>query len=96
LLTSIILKRISARQRPTAHLDVFAHPDASLRRWETYPYGKRAKMLFLDERQLKQLGVKIYKNTGITFLPNEYSPLLLITGHCFPVDKPFRVIVIRT
>jgi 7,8-dihydropterin-6-yl-methyl-4-(beta-D-ribofuranosyl)aminobenzene 5'-phosphate synthase len=75
-----ILKRISARQRPTAHLDVFAHPDAFLRRWEIYPDGKRAKMPFLDERQLKQLGVKIYKNTGITFLPNEYSPSLLITG----------------
>jgi 7,8-dihydropterin-6-yl-methyl-4-(beta-D-ribofuranosyl)aminobenzene 5'-phosphate synthase len=75
-----ILKRISARQRPTAHIDFFAHPDAFLRRWEIYPDGKRAKMPFLDERQLKQLGVKIYKNTGITFLPNEYSPLLLITG----------------
>ena len=75
-----ILKRISARQQPTAHLDVFAHPDAFLRRWEIYPDGKRAKMPFLDERELKQLGAKIYKNTGITFLPNEYSPLLLITG----------------
>ena len=44
-----ILKRISARQRPTAHIDFFAHPDAFLRRWAIYPDGKRAKMPFLDD-----------------------------------------------
>ena len=29
-----ILRRISTRQLPTANLDVFAHPNAFLRRWE--------------------------------------------------------------
>jgi 7,8-dihydropterin-6-yl-methyl-4-(beta-D-ribofuranosyl)aminobenzene 5'-phosphate synthase len=77
-----ILKRISSsRQRPSDRIDVFVHPDALLRRWEIYPDGKRAKMPFLDEKQLEELGAKIHKNTGITLLPNNNSPSLLITGH---------------
>lgn len=84
-----ILKRISARQTPTTNLDVFAHPDAFLRRWEIYPDGKRAKMPFLDETQLKKAGATIHKITGITFLPNEYCPSLLITGQ-IPRETSFE------
>lgn len=84
-----ILKRISARQLSTANLDVFAHPDAFLRRWEIYPDGKRAKMPFLDETQLKKAGATIHKNTGITLLPNKYSPSLLITGQ-IPRETSFE------
>ncbi len=84
-----ILKRISARQLSTANLDVFAHPDAFLRRWEIYPNGKRAKMPFLDETQLKKAGATIHKNTGITLLPNKYSPSLLITGQ-IPRETSFE------
>jgi 7,8-dihydropterin-6-yl-methyl-4-(beta-D-ribofuranosyl)aminobenzene 5'-phosphate synthase len=84
-----ILKRISARQLSTANLDVFAHPDAFLRRWEIYPNGKRAKMPFLDEIQLKKAGATIHKITGITFLPNKYSPSLLITGQ-IPRETSFE------
>jgi 7,8-dihydropterin-6-yl-methyl-4-(beta-D-ribofuranosyl)aminobenzene 5'-phosphate synthase len=91
-----ILKGISSsRQRPSDHIDVFVHPDALLRRWEIYPNGKRAKMPFLDEKQLEELGAKIHKNTGITLLPNNNSPSLLITGHIprqtsFEKDFPFQ------
>jgi 7,8-dihydropterin-6-yl-methyl-4-(beta-D-ribofuranosyl)aminobenzene 5'-phosphate synthase len=84
-----IIKRISDRQLSTANLDVFAHPDAFLRRWEIYPDGKRAKMPFLDETQLKKAGVTIHKNTGITVLPNQYSPSLLITGQ-IPRETSFE------
>ena len=84
-----ILKRISARQLSTANLDVFAHPDAFLRRWEIYPDGKRAKMPFLAETQLKKAGATIHKNTGITLLPNKYSPSLLITGQ-IPRETSFE------
>jgi 7,8-dihydropterin-6-yl-methyl-4-(beta-D-ribofuranosyl)aminobenzene 5'-phosphate synthase len=85
-----ILKRISAaRQLPTTNLDVFAHPDAFLRRWEIYPDGKRAKMPFLDETQLMKAGATIHKITGITFLPNEYCPSLLITGQ-IPRETSFE------
>jgi 7,8-dihydropterin-6-yl-methyl-4-(beta-D-ribofuranosyl)aminobenzene 5'-phosphate synthase len=84
-----IIKRISDRQLSTANLDVFAHPDAFLRRWEIYPDGKRAKMPFLDETQLKKAGATIHKNTGITLLPNQYSPSLLITGQ-IPRETSFE------
>ena len=84
-----IIKRISDRQLSTANLDVFAHPDAFLRRWEIYPDGKRAKMPFLDETQLKKGGATIHKNTGITLLPNQYSPSLLITGQ-IPRETSFE------
>lgn len=84
-----IIKRISDRQLSTANLDVFAHPDAFLRRWEIYPDGKRAKMPFLDETQLKKVGATIHKNTGITLLPNQYSPSLLITGQ-IPRETSFE------
>jgi 7,8-dihydropterin-6-yl-methyl-4-(beta-D-ribofuranosyl)aminobenzene 5'-phosphate synthase len=84
-----ILKRISARQTPTTNLDVFAHPDAFLRRWEIYPDGKRAKMPFLYETQLKKAGATIHKITGITFLPNEYCRSLLITGQ-IPRETSFE------
>jgi len=51
-----ILKRISSSssRRPTTStnhvIDIFAHPDAFLRRWEIYHDGKRAKSPFLDEK----------------------------------------------
>ncbi|HZC50856.1 MAG TPA: hypothetical protein VE244_17540 [Nitrososphaeraceae archaeon] len=50
-------------------LSIFLHPDAFLRRWKIYPDGKRAKVPFLDETQLKKAGAPIHKITGITFLP---------------------------
>lgn len=45
-----------------------------------FSYGKRAKSPVLDEQQLKHLGARIHKNTGVRYLPNEESPLIAITG----------------
>jgi 7,8-dihydropterin-6-yl-methyl-4-(beta-D-ribofuranosyl)aminobenzene 5'-phosphate synthase len=76
-----IMKRISSsREMGTNKIDVFTHPDAFLRRWEIFPDGKRAKSPVLDEQQLQQLGARIHKNTGVTYLPSRESPLLVITG----------------
>ena len=76
-----ILNRISSsRQANTNNIDFFTHPDAFLKRWEIFPDGKRAKSPVLDEQQLKQLGARVHKNTGVRYLPNEESPLIAITG----------------
>src|SRR5215212_9777696 len=75
-----ILNRISSsRQANTNNIDFFTHPDAFLKRWEIFPDGKRAKSPVLDEQQLKQLGARVHKNTGVRYLPNEESPLIAIT-----------------
>lgn len=46
-------------------------------------------MPFLDETQLRKAGATIHKITGITFLPNEYSPSLSITGQ-IPRETSFE------
>ncbi|MGH9910842.1 MAG: MBL fold metallo-hydrolase [Nitrososphaeraceae archaeon] len=86
-----ILKRMSpsSRQTNTHNVDIFTHPDAFLRRWEMFPDGKRAKCPVLDEQQLQQLGAKIHKDTGISRLPNEESPLLAVTGE-IPRETSFE------
>jgi 7,8-dihydropterin-6-yl-methyl-4-(beta-D-ribofuranosyl)aminobenzene 5'-phosphate synthase len=73
-----ILKRISSQRSST--IDVFAHPDAFLRRWLVFPDGKKAKMPSMDEQQLELAGALIHKSDKITVLPNSEKPLLLITG----------------
>jgi 7,8-dihydropterin-6-yl-methyl-4-(beta-D-ribofuranosyl)aminobenzene 5'-phosphate synthase len=62
------------------HINLFAHPDAFLKRWEVFPDGKRVKFPILDELRLQELGAEIHKTTGVTILPSKKSPLLLITG----------------
>jgi 7,8-dihydropterin-6-yl-methyl-4-(beta-D-ribofuranosyl)aminobenzene 5'-phosphate synthase len=73
-----VLKRISSKRSST--VDIFSHPDAFLRRWEIYPDGIRARLPFLDEEQLKELGATIHKNSGVRLLPTDVSSSLLITG----------------
>ena len=74
-----VLKRISSEHSLT--VDLFSHPDAFLKRWEIYPDGKRARLPFLDEKQLKELGATIHKNSGVRLLPTDASSSsLLITG----------------
>lgn len=73
-----VLKRISSKSSST--VDLFSHPDAFLKRWEIYPDGKRARLPFLDEKQLKELGATIHKNSGVRLLPTDASSSLLITG----------------
>ena len=46
-------------------------------------------MPFLAETQLKKAEATIHKNTGITLLPNKYSPSLLITGQ-IPRETSFE------
>ena len=61
-------------------IDLLAHPEAFLKRWEVFQDGKRVQMPFLDEEHLKELGALIHKRTGITFLPSDEFPSLLVTG----------------
>ena len=74
-----VLKRISSKSSST--VDIFSHPDAFLKRWEIYPDGKRARLPSLDEKQLKELGATIHKNSDVRLLPTDASSSsLLITG----------------
>lgn len=75
-----ILRKISISRRKSTGIDLLAHPDAFLKRWEVFQDGNRAKMPFLDEEHLKELGALIHKRTGITILPSDESPSLLVTG----------------
>jgi 7,8-dihydropterin-6-yl-methyl-4-(beta-D-ribofuranosyl)aminobenzene 5'-phosphate synthase len=75
-----ILRKISLSRRKSTGIDLFAHPEAFLKRWEVFQDGTRAQMPFLDEGHLKELGALIHKRTGITFLPSDESPSLLVTG----------------
>ena len=51
-----------------------------MRRWEIYPDGKRARLPFLDEKQLKELGATIRKNSEVKSFPIDARSSLLITG----------------
>lgn len=75
-----ILRKISLSRPKSTGIDLLAHPDAFLKRWEVFQDGKRVQMPFLDEGHLKELGALIHKRTGITFLPSDESPSLLVTG----------------
>jgi len=75
-----IIEKISLSRRKSTGIDLVAHPEAFLKRWEVFQDGKRAKMPFLDEEHLKELGALIHKRTGLTFLPSDESPSLLVTG----------------
>jgi 7,8-dihydropterin-6-yl-methyl-4-(beta-D-ribofuranosyl)aminobenzene 5'-phosphate synthase len=85
-----IIKRISSSSQASINnIDVFTHPDAFLKRWEIFPDGARAKSPVLDEQLLQQMGTKIHKNTDVTCLPSEESPLLAITGE-IPRETTFE------
>jgi 7,8-dihydropterin-6-yl-methyl-4-(beta-D-ribofuranosyl)aminobenzene 5'-phosphate synthase len=75
-----ILKKISLSRRKSTGIDLLVHPEAFLKRWEVFQDGRRVKMPFLDEEHLKELGALIHKRTGITFLPSDEFPSLLVTG----------------
>lgn len=73
-----VLKRISSERSST--IDIFLHPGAFLRRWEIYPDGKRARLPFLDEKQLIVLGATIHKNSEVKLFLTDARSSLLITG----------------
>jgi 7,8-dihydropterin-6-yl-methyl-4-(beta-D-ribofuranosyl)aminobenzene 5'-phosphate synthase len=91
-----ILKRIpsspsfssSPKVSSTNYINIFAHPDSFLRRWEVAPDGKRAKCPILDEIQLQELGAKICKATGI-FITTKFLTIL-ITYICVMVMEKIR------
>ena len=96
-----ILRKISLSRRKGTGIDLLAHPEAFLKRWEVFQDGKKAKMPFLDEEHLKELGALIHKRTGITFLPNDESPSLLVTGEIprktsFEKGYPFQYVENRS
>jgi len=82
-----IIRKISSRR--TAAVNLFVHPDAFLKRWIVFHDGKRVKMPLLDEIHLKNIGLRVRRNTGVVLLPNENSPLLLLTGE-IPTDTSFE------
>lgn len=73
------LREISKNDTRT-DIDLFLHPDSFLKRWEVFPDGKKAKMPFLDEEELKNEGAKIYKNKNPIYLSNNDFPFILLTG----------------
>lgn len=75
-----ILRKISLSRQKSTGINLLAHPEAFLKRWEVFQDGTRVQMPFLDEGRLKELGALIHKRTGITFLPSDESPSLLVTG----------------
>lgn len=59
---------------------LYAHPDAFLKRWLVLPDGSKAFSV-LDENRLKEeYGAIIYKNQGVTSLPDDGNSRLAITG----------------
>jgi len=96
-----ILRKISLSRRKSTGINLLAHPEAFLKRWEVFQDGKKAKMPFLDEEHLKELGALIHKRTGITFLPSDESPSLLVTGEIprktsFEKGFPFQYVENRS
>jgi 7,8-dihydropterin-6-yl-methyl-4-(beta-D-ribofuranosyl)aminobenzene 5'-phosphate synthase len=69
---------------------VIAHPDAFQRRWLFLPDGTRAVMPHMDEEELKRQGAVIEKTAGVTALPSNDSPSLLVTGE-IPRKTPYEI-----
>ena len=94
-----VLQEISKNDTRSG-IDLFLHPDSFLKRWEVFPDGKKAKMPFLDENQLKERS-KIHKNKNPICLPDNNSPLLLLTGQIprettFEKGFPFQYVIDST
>ena len=77
---------ISTLKRIEKPMEIIVHPKAFLRRWLIFPNGNKARMDFLNEEQILNVGGKIRKIEKISFLPrNENKPtkrpaILSITG----------------
>jgi 7,8-dihydropterin-6-yl-methyl-4-(beta-D-ribofuranosyl)aminobenzene 5'-phosphate synthase len=92
-----ILRKISLSRQKSTGINLHAHPEAFLKRWEVFQDGTRVQMPNLDEGHLKGLGALIHKRTGITFLPSDESPSLLVTGEIprktsFEKGSPFQYV----
>jgi hypothetical protein len=58
---------------------LYAHPDAFSKRWLILPDDSRIFSM-LNEDDLESHGAVIFKNDGVTTLPDKNNPRLLITG----------------
>jgi 7,8-dihydropterin-6-yl-methyl-4-(beta-D-ribofuranosyl)aminobenzene 5'-phosphate synthase len=92
-----VLREIS-RSGITSGVDLFLHPDSFLKRWEVFPNGKKVKMPFLNEDQLKKEGAVIHKDKDPVYLPNQDSPSILLTGQIpretnFEKGFPFQYVI---
>ena len=66
---------ISTLKRIEKRIEIIVHPKAFLRRWLIFPNGNKARMDFLNEEQILNVGGKIRKIEKISFLPrNENKP----------------------
>jgi 7,8-dihydropterin-6-yl-methyl-4-(beta-D-ribofuranosyl)aminobenzene 5'-phosphate synthase len=60
---------ISVLKKINKPIEIITHPDALLRRWVVFPDGRKARMDTLDEKEIKEFGGKIIKNSDINYLP---------------------------
>ena len=70
---------IKLLQHISRQIPLYAHPDAFSKRWLILPDDSRISSM-LNEDDLEKYGAVISKNDGITILPNNNNPRLLITG----------------
>ena len=66
-------------QHISQQIPLYAQSDAFLKRWIIFPDDSRVSSL-LKEEDLKKYGAVVYKNNGITAIPDKSNPRLLITG----------------
>jgi 7,8-dihydropterin-6-yl-methyl-4-(beta-D-ribofuranosyl)aminobenzene 5'-phosphate synthase len=66
-------------QHISRQIPLYAHPDAFSKRWLILPDDSRIFSM-LNEDDLESHGAVIFKNDGITTLPDKNNPRLLITG----------------
>ncbi|MGI0025538.1 MAG: MBL fold metallo-hydrolase, partial [Nitrososphaera sp.] len=80
----------SALERIGSPTRLIAHPDAFVRRWLILTDGTRALMPYMDEEELKRQGATIEKTSGVTALPSNGNPCLLVTGE-IPRKTPYEI-----
>ena len=66
-------------QHISRQIPLYAHADAFSKRWLILPDDSKFSSM-LDESDLRKHGAVIFKNDGITVLPDKNNPRLLITG----------------
>ena len=66
-------------QHISRQIPLYAHADAFSKRWLILPDDSKFSSM-LDESDLRKHGAVIFKNDGITDLPDKNNPRLLITG----------------
>ena len=79
-----VAKRIS---RP---INLYAHPDAFLKRWDIFPDGTKLINPILDQVALEQQGMIMQKNEGPTGLPEQNDDSYLIISGQIPRETTYE------